>query len=96
MLLEVFSGRRPTDAMFMGELNIRQWVQQAFPRNLFDVVDEQLGLHDGASCASKLDGFLAPVFELGLLCSSDLPDQRMSMRDVVVALKKIRMDYIKS
>lgn len=96
MLLEVFLRRRPTDAMFVGELNIRQYVQQAFTRNLLDLVDEQLALHDGASCTSKLDGFLAPVFELGLLCSSDLPEQRMSMRDVVVALKKIRMDYIKS
>ncbi|XP_037442260.1 receptor kinase-like protein Xa21 [Triticum dicoccoides] len=67
MLLEVFTGRRPTDAMFGAQLTLRQW--------------------DG--------GFLASVFELGLICSSDLPDQRMTMHDVVVMLKKIKVEYTK-
>ncbi|OEL38488.1 putative LRR receptor-like serine/threonine-protein kinase [Dichanthelium oligosanthes] len=89
MLLEVFTGRRPTDPMFDGELSIRQWVHQAFPTLLASVLDGQL-LHDAASSAA------CDLNELGLLCSSQSPEQRLSMRDVVVALKKIKKDYAKS
>lgn len=92
MLLEILTGKKPTDSMFVGQLSLRLWVKQAFPRRLSDVVDEHL-LQDHPT--SRMDNFLVPMFELGLLCSSDLPEQRMTMSDVVVALNKIKKDYVR-
>jgi len=37
MVLEVFIGKKPTDPMFVGELTLRKWVSQAFPKNLDSV-----------------------------------------------------------
>uniref|UniRef100_A0ACD5TC97 Uncharacterized protein n=1 Tax=Avena sativa TaxID=4498 RepID=A0ACD5TC97_AVESA len=107
MLLEVFTGKRPTDPMFVGESSLRQWVLQAFPAKLIDVLDEKL--HHGeqmsqafhhqtlttspSSSSIAYGSFLVSTFEMGLECSSDSPNQRPSMSDVVTRLKSIKKDY---
>ncbi|KAG2649815.1 hypothetical protein PVAP13_1NG133500 [Panicum virgatum] len=107
MLLEVITGKRPTDPMFIGGLTLRQWVSQAYPENLIDVADERL-LQDeqmrlcfdnkgSTSLASSLtsmgSNFLESIFELGLMCSSESSEQRMAMTEVVARLNDIKKKY---
>ncbi|CAL4979767.1 unnamed protein product [Urochloa decumbens] len=94
MLLEVFTGKRPTDPKFVGDLSIRQWVHQAFPAKLVNVLDDKLLLDVPSICDP--DRLLLQIFDVGLLCSSDSPEMRILMIDVVVTLKKIKRDCEKS
>uniref|UniRef100_A0ACD5TC96 Uncharacterized protein n=1 Tax=Avena sativa TaxID=4498 RepID=A0ACD5TC96_AVESA len=107
MLLEVFTGKSPTDPTFVGESSLRQFVLQAFPAKLVDVLDvklqqgeqmrhvfHHLAITTSPSSSSIAYGsFLVSTFEMGLECSSDSPDQRPSMGDVVTRLKNIKKDY---
>jgi hypothetical protein len=107
MLLEVFTGKRPTDPSFVGESSLRQWVLQAFPAKLIDVLDVKLhqgeqmrqAFHHQKNTISPLsssigynDNFLMSTFEIGLECSSDPVDQRPSISEVVMRLKNIKKD----
>ncbi|CAL4947996.1 unnamed protein product [Urochloa decumbens] len=103
VLLEVFTRKKPTDAMFVGELSLRQYVSQAFPHELSNVIDNSMVLDElknGIEDASKppenfsiLNTYLASITELGLLCSRGAPEERIPMNDVVVKLNKIKSDY---
>ncbi|KAG8077622.1 hypothetical protein GUJ93_ZPchr0007g4538 [Zizania palustris] len=108
MLLEVFTGRKPTDAMFAGELGLREWVNRAFPSRLSDVVDPSTLFLNGETTSSSglqiLQGAgwrvgeestgdgscLAQVLDLGLRCTTDLPEDRMTMKDVAAKLQRIK------
>ena len=107
LLLETFIRKKPTDAMFVGELSLRRWVDQAFPSTMMNVVDDSL-LRDEAGWntdntfsnerlmedLSRRHACLSSVLELGLLCSKELPEERILMEVVVVRLKKIKKKYL--
>nr|CAB3481937.1 unnamed protein product [Digitaria exilis] len=100
-------GKGPTDPMLTGERTLRGWVSDALPSDLFVVVDKTLlqddkedndihGANTSTSCESSKVQYccLRSIMELGLLCSSHLPDARATMTDVVVRLKNIKDEYL--
>ncbi|PON92646.1 LOW QUALITY PROTEIN: Serine/threonine protein kinase [Trema orientale] len=46
LLLEIFTGKRPTDELFKGGLNIHQFTAMALPDHVMDIVDPSLSFEE--------------------------------------------------
>lgn len=99
MLLEIFTRKKPTDEMFSEELSLRQWVNASLPENVMEVVDGGLlSIEDGEAGGDVMatqSNLLLAIMELGLECSRDLPEERKGIKDVVVKLNKIKLQFLR-
>ncbi|KAJ6817156.1 pentatricopeptide repeat-containing protein [Iris pallida] len=99
LLLETFTRKKPTDAMFDGELSLRQWVIRAYASAVLEIVDpdllkESVDIQREPSSPIIIGQCLSSLIELGLSCSRDSPQKRIQMRDVVPKLQKIKNDFL--
>ncbi|XP_020244914.1 putative leucine-rich repeat receptor-like serine/threonine-protein kinase At2g24130 [Asparagus officinalis] len=99
LLLEIFTRKKPIDPMFMGESSLRRWVNDAKPTGLLDIVDCNLLKDENGNGRPKnylvsTQACLSSIMELGIICSSDSPKERLAMKDVVPQLQKIKMKYM--
>eukprot|EP01018_Ginkgo_biloba_P040619 Gb_39895 [translate_table: standard] len=92
VLLEILTRKRPTNDIFVGELNLHKWVHMALPNAILDVVDRSLlrdminnGMeeHEIANCVT-------PLIHIALLCTKESPHERPTMRQVARALLNMR------
>ncbi|PKI42629.1 hypothetical protein CRG98_036911 [Punica granatum] len=104
LMLEMFTGKRPTDDMFRDGLNLHLFAKAAFPERVLQIIDpvllrESHDEDDGRDIRRtqrshdrflKIQECLVSIVEIGLVCSSEVPIGRMSMRDVAAALQAIR------
>ena len=98
VLLETFTGRKPVDAMFNENSNLREWVWKAHSNTILDVIDcnllNDLSSDDGALLDPMTLHCLKSIIELGLLCSNYSPKERIPMTDVAARLHKIKVEYL--
>jgi serine/threonine protein kinase len=88
LLLEIFTGRRPTDSFTDGVTSLVSYVKMAYPDNLLEILDVS-AIYSG-STQHIIDIFLYPLFKLGLACCEYSPRHRMKMNDVVKELNVIK------
>ncbi|XP_006350918.1 putative receptor-like protein kinase At3g47110 [Solanum tuberosum] len=101
LLLEIFTGRRPTSELFEDNETLHSFVKQALPGQVMDVVDQSAlyetepgDLMDILSCRSDFsDEFvecLVSILTAGVSCSEETPHARISMGQVILDLISIR------
>ncbi|RZS08257.1 hypothetical protein BHM03_00039195, partial [Ensete ventricosum] len=100
MLLELITGKSPTDECFEGDLSLERWVRAAFPDELTRVLDAELTkasiCHGGREISrEKQDECLVSVTGVGLSCAKESPDARLTIREALSQLKGIRDGLLK-
>ncbi|XP_027182290.1 LRR receptor-like serine/threonine-protein kinase EFR [Coffea eugenioides] len=101
LLLEMITKRRPTDDMFMDELDIHNYVNRALHEQVSQIVDPSL-LSEGRNENSRITrgeetnnggreiDCIISLLKIGLKCSAKLPNDRMHMNEVVRKLHLIK------
>ncbi|MBA0571423.1 hypothetical protein Golob_004998, partial [Gossypium lobatum] len=103
LLLEMFTGKRPTDERFKEGLSLHNFVKTALPERMIEIIDPILlqervkqGTIIGITLGGNIienDRFLQcmnSILEIGLTCSTESPSERVDMCDVVTELCSIR------
>lgn len=96
LLLEMFTGRSPTDNMFTDSLDLHKFTEEALPDRALEISDSTIWLHEesmNSIMQSRIQGCLISIFRIGLSCSKQQPRERTSIRDVVIEMHAVRDAY---
>ncbi|PON68237.1 Tyrosine-protein kinase [Parasponia andersonii] len=95
LLLEMFTGKRPTDEVFGEDMNIHQYAKMALPERLMQIVDPTLLLTENLSqMNANIEKCLQSAIEIGLACSVEPPKERMKMAEVISKIRIIKNDLL--
>lgn len=100
LLLEMFTGKRPTSNLFTGNFNLHRYVEMALPDKVKEIVDAQILLegNDGSNDMNsesikdsmvQIDECLASILQVGVLCSAEMPNERADIKDVLKELHRV-------
>ncbi|KAF7849297.1 hypothetical protein BT93_L1011 [Corymbia citriodora subsp. variegata] len=93
LLLEMFTGRRPTEEAFKDHLNLHTFVKVALPDRVMEIVDLAIFNEESENDIERMIDCFASILRIGVVCSMELPWDRMDMAEVLKELHKIRARY---
>jgi serine/threonine protein kinase len=97
LLLEMFSGKRPTDDKFGETIGLRKYVQITFPDRVSSIMDQQLFIEIAASNSSEIRDVIidcvASILQVGLWCSEEMPMDRPTIGDALKELQAIAVKF---
>ncbi|CAN1321048.1 Putative receptor-like protein kinase At3g47110 [Linum perenne] len=97
LLLEMFTGRRPTEETFKEGLSLHNIVKSALSNKQTMKVADPILLNELLD-RQTTEELLSSILETGVACSSSFPEERMSMSEALLrltTLKKFLLDEMK-
>ncbi|KDO36689.1 hypothetical protein CISIN_1g031224mg [Citrus sinensis] len=103
LLLETFTGKRPTSDIFAEGLDLHNFVKNALPEQISEVLDPLFvtGGEEGEGTAEEklkqdqVQESLATILKIGVACSVESPRERMDISDVVNNLQKVKSTLLR-
>ncbi|XP_074263370.1 uncharacterized protein LOC141586137 [Silene latifolia] len=100
LLLELMTGKSPTDNMFKDDYNLHMYAEAALPDQVLQIVDpalEEDNLKEDADdrtaiqdeCQQRVE-CICSVITVGVSCSNHLPHDRMKLTDAIIKLQSAR------
>ncbi|CAJ2646782.1 unnamed protein product [Trifolium pratense] len=103
LILEMLTGRRPADEMFIDGQNLHMYVEISIPNNVMQILDlrivprdEDAAIEYGSNLnhISRIEKCLVSLFNIGLACSMESPKARMNIVDATRELIIIRKTFL--
>jgi serine/threonine protein kinase len=103
LMLEMLTGRRPTDETLEDGQNLHNFVGISFPDNLVKILDPHIvsrdagvSIQDGNSenLIPSVEECLVSLFKIGLVCSMESPKERMNIADVTRELSITKKAFL--
>ncbi|KAG5617833.1 hypothetical protein H5410_017657, partial [Solanum commersonii] len=92
LILEIFTGRRPTDTLFQASSSLHHFVETALPEKVMEILDktafhgEMSKATYGEECWGSIKKeqmeCLVGILEIGVACSAESPRDRLTMTQV--------------
>ncbi|KAJ9547710.1 hypothetical protein OSB04_020253 [Centaurea solstitialis] len=99
MLLEMMTGKRPTDKDFAEGSNLHDYVKTALPNRDMEIIEPTI-LHalveDEARKWKRLEDVIISLCRMGLACSTESPRERMDASKIVHELHRINAVIVAS
>ena len=100
LLLEMLTGKKPTNNMFKDGLNLHKFVNMAFPERVMEILDPQIlpdeseeadgNIRNDDFSRMQLRRCIISLIRIGLLCSKESPNERPRMQDVTTKVHAIK------
>ncbi|XP_049394464.1 putative receptor-like protein kinase At3g47110 [Solanum stenotomum] len=104
LILEIFTGRRPTDSLFQASSTLHHFVETALPEKVMEILDKTAfhGEMSKETCGEEYWGCikkeqmecLVGILEIGVACSAESPRDRLTMTQVYRKLTLIREKFL--
>ncbi|KAF6998983.1 hypothetical protein CFC21_015055 [Triticum aestivum] len=95
LLLELLTGKRPTDDMFVDGLSLCKFCESKFPDRVAEILDPHMAHEEHQGCTEGwIQRYIVPLVALGLSCTVESPKDRPGMKDVCAKLSDIRASFL--